>query len=47
VWEKIPDPYDFMDNLCYTMGVSENAWRIKHLDVLIYQVEEFRESPNN
>jgi len=47
VWAKIPDPYDFVDNLCYKMGVSENAWRVKHLDVLIYQVEEFRESPNN
>ena len=47
VWEKIPDPAEFMDNLCYKMGVSENAWRIKHLDVLIYQVEEFSESPNN
>ena len=43
VWEKIPDPAEFMDNLCYKMGVSDNTWRIKHLDVLVYQVEEFHE----
>ena len=43
VWEKIPDPAEFMDNLCYKMGVSDNTWRNKHLDVLVYQVEEFHE----
>ena len=47
VWEKIPDPADFMDNLCYKMGVSDNTWRIKHLEVLVYQVEEFHESQTN
>lgn len=43
VWEKIPDPSKFLDNLCYKMGVSDNLWRNKHLDVLVYQVEEFHE----
>lgn len=43
VWEKIPDPSDFLDNLCYKMGVNHDHWRRKHLDVLIYQVEEFHE----
>jgi AmmeMemoRadiSam system protein A len=47
VWEKIPDPAEFLNNLCYKMGVNENTWRSKHLDVLVYQVEEFHESPNN
>lgn len=46
VWEKISDPAEFLDNLCYKMGASPELWRRKHLDVLIYQVEEFRESPN-
>ncbi len=46
VWEKIPDPAEFLDNLCYKMGASPDLWRRKHLDVLVYQVEEFRESPN-
>jgi AmmeMemoRadiSam system protein A len=43
VWEKIPDPAEFLDNLCYKMGANPNLWRKKHLEVLIYQVEEFHE----
>jgi AmmeMemoRadiSam system protein A len=43
VWEKIPDPAEFLNNLCYKMGASPDLWRKKHLDVLTYQVEEFHE----
>ena len=43
VWEKIPDPEDFLANLCYKMGVSPDLWRNKKLEVFIYQVEEFHE----
>ena len=43
VWEKLPDPSEFMDNLCYKMGAGHHHWRNKHLDVFIYQVEEFHE----
>jgi AmmeMemoRadiSam system protein A len=43
VWEKISDPSEFMNNLCYKMGVSEDHWRSKHLDVFTYQVDEFHE----
>ena len=43
VWEKIPDPAEFLDNLCYKMGASPDLWRSKHLDISIYQVEEFCE----
>ncbi len=43
VWEKIPKPDEFMDNLCYKMGANYDAWRTKHLEVLTYQVEEFHE----
>ena len=46
VWEKIPDPVEFLGNLCYKMGASLDLWREKHLEVLTYQVEEFHESPN-
>jgi AMMECR1 domain-containing protein len=46
VWEKIPNPVEFLNNLCYKMGASEDLWRMKHLEVLTYQVEEFRESQN-
>lgn len=43
VWEKIPDKAEFLDELCYKMGAAPNMWRHKHLEVLIYQVEEFHE----
>lgn len=43
VWEKLPDPADFLDNLCYKMGAAPDSWRKKHLDVLVYRVEEFHE----
>ena len=43
VWGKIPDPAEFLNNLCYKMGVSYDAWRTKHFEVLTYQVEEFHE----
>lgn len=43
VWEKIPQPAEFLDNLCYKMGLEPDSWRHKHLDVLTYQVEEFHE----
>ena len=43
VWEKIPDRVEFLENLCYKMGAAPDLWKKKHLDVLTYQVEEFRE----
>ncbi len=43
VWEKIPDPAGFLDNLCYKMGAAPKTWQRKHLEVLVYQVEEFHE----
>ncbi len=43
VWEKLPDPAEFLDNLCYKMGTAPDLWRKKNLDVSIYQVEEFHE----
>jgi len=47
VWEKLPDPVDFLDHLCEKMGAPANLWRRKHLDVSIYQVEEFHEKRPN
>lgn len=43
VWEKIPDPAEFLNNLCYKMGVEPDLWRYRHFEVLTYQVEEFHE----
>jgi len=44
VWEKLPDPGDFLDNLCYKMGSAPDLWRTKPLEVSTYQVEEFHEA---
>lgn len=46
VWEKIPDPVEFLNNLCYKMGVDADLWQKKHLDVFVYQVKEFHEPTN-
>ena len=43
VWEKIPDTAEFLANLCYKMGAAPDTWKRKHLEVLVYQVEEFHE----
>ena len=43
VWEQLPSAEEFLSHLCQKMGLSENAWKEKKLEVLIYQVEEFGE----
>jgi AmmeMemoRadiSam system protein A len=43
VWEKVPDPADFLTQLCYKMGAPGDLWKREHLQVSIYQVEEFKE----
>jgi AmmeMemoRadiSam system protein A len=43
VWEKLPDPREFLEHLCSKMGVDANYWRYHKLQVFIYQVEEFQE----
>lgn len=43
VWEKLPDPEEFLSHLCMKMGAPEDLWRKKPLNVYIYQVQEFHE----
>lgn len=43
VWEKIPDPSDFLSHLCQKMGAASDFWRRRKLQVEIYRVEEFHE----
>ena len=43
VWEKIPDPSEFLDHLCIKMGASPELWRQKKVEIFIYEVEEFHE----
>jgi len=44
VWEKIPEPEEFLNHLCWKMGLPGDYWRTRHLEVLIYRVEEFSEA---
>jgi AmmeMemoRadiSam system protein A len=43
VWEQIPDPALFLNQLCLKMGASTDLWRHKVLQVSIYHVDEFHE----
>ncbi len=43
VWEKVADKEEFLSHLCMKMGAPSDQWKRKHLDVLVYQVEEFHE----
>jgi uncharacterized protein len=43
VWEELPDPAEFLNNLCYKMGLQLDLWRHYRFHVLTYQVEEFHE----
>lgn len=44
VWEKLPDPAEFLEHLCAKMGADPDLWKRKKLEVLVYQVEEFHET---
>jgi len=47
VWEKLPDPVDFLSQLCLKMGAAPTLWQKRHLEVKTYQVEEFQEELEN
>ena len=44
VWERVPDPVDFLSMLSRKMGLSREAWRSPSTRAEVYQVEEFSES---
>jgi AmmeMemoRadiSam system protein A len=43
VWEKIPDPKQFLEFLCRKAHLPADAYRHPGLDVYTYQVEKFEE----
>jgi len=47
VWEKIPNPCDFLTQLCLKMGCPPDLWQQEKLEVLIYHVESFEEESLN
>ncbi len=43
VWEKLPDPHEFLQHLCLKAHLPPDAYRRGDLDVYTYQVEMFEE----
>ncbi len=43
VWEKLPDPHQFLQHLCLKAYLPADAYRHPGLDVYTYQVEKFEE----
>ena len=43
VWRQVSEVQDFLSHLCIKMGAQPDLWQKKHLEVFIYQVEEFSE----
>jgi AmmeMemoRadiSam system protein A len=43
VWEKLPDPRQFLEHLCLKAHLSPDAYHRPGLDVYTYQVEKFEE----
>jgi AmmeMemoRadiSam system protein A len=43
VWDQIPAPEEFLNQLCLKMGAPADRWRQKVMQVSIYHVEEFKE----
>jgi len=44
VWERVPDPVQFIEMLCSKAGLPADAWRTLPLEISTYQVESFEES---
>ena len=43
VWEKLPNPHQFLEHLCLKAYLPADAYRQPDLDVYTYQVEKFEE----
>ncbi|MFP3984036.1 MAG: AmmeMemoRadiSam system protein A [Desulfurivibrionaceae bacterium] len=43
VWEKLPDPEDFLNNLCLKAGLDPGYWKTGKPEVQTYQVQSFTE----
>ncbi len=44
VWEKLPDPREFLEHLCLKAGLPPDDYRRPGLRVYTYQVEKFEET---
>ena len=41
VWEKLPDPDDFLAHLCQKMGLAPDHWKTNPLEVYVFQTQDF------
>ena len=41
VWERVPDPVQFLGMLCRKAGLPTDAWRTLPLEISTYQVQSF------
>ncbi len=46
VWEKIPDPRQFLDMLCQKAYLPAGAWKQGDVEIYTYQVESFHRKPD-
>lgn len=43
VWDQLPDPEEFISNLCRKAGLSPDYWKEGELDVYVYTAQAFEE----
>jgi AmmeMemoRadiSam system protein A len=43
VWDKLPEAAVFLSHLCQKMGAPPDLWRVRKMEVQVYQVEELHE----
>jgi AMMECR1 domain-containing protein len=43
VWEKIPDPHQFLTTLCLKAGLQSDEWRQPGMTVHVYQAVKIKE----
>jgi uncharacterized protein len=43
VWEKVPDPNQFLSQLCLKMGSAADLWKNQKIQIFTYQVDHFKE----
>jgi AmmeMemoRadiSam system protein A len=44
VWKQLPDPEDFLGNLCRKAGMETACWRDRNTRVKVYEAEDFSEN---
>jgi AmmeMemoRadiSam system protein A len=47
VWERVPDPSQFLEMLCRKAALPPDAWRKLPVQISTYQVESFHQDPGS